>query len=68
MQRNFILTDVMKTGNHLKLEKFIDMNTLKDQVFDYAGEYYTLHNFDLDSYDRRFAIICLLYTSDASDE
>ena len=57
MQRNFILTDVMKTGNHLKLEKFIDMNTLKDQVFDYAGEYYTLHNFDLDSYDRRFAII-----------
>ena len=57
MQRNFILTDVMKTGNHLKLEYFIDMHTLKDQSFDYAGEYYILHNFNLDSYDRRFAII-----------
>ena len=57
MQRNFILTDVMKTGNHLDLEDFIHMHTLEDQSFDCTGEYYTLHNFDLDSYDRRFAII-----------
>jgi hypothetical protein len=57
MQRNFILTDVMKTGNHNKLEDFINFHSLKDQLFDYTGEYYTLHNFDLDSYDRKFAII-----------
>jgi len=57
MQRNFILTDVMKTGNHSKLEGFINFHSLKGQAFDLAGEYYTLYNFDLDSYDRKFAII-----------
>ena len=57
MQRNFILTDIMKTGNHLMLEEFIDTHLLPDQTFDCTGEYYTLHNFNLDSYDRRFAMI-----------
>ena len=57
MQRNFILTDIMKTGNHPMLEDFINLHSLKDQTFDYTGEYYTLHNYDLDKYDRRFAII-----------
>ena len=57
MQRNFILTDVMKTGHHQDLEQFISMHSLENQQFDMTGEYYTLHNYDLDSYDRRFAII-----------
>lgn len=57
MQRNFILTDVMKTGDHATYEQFIDTNSLTDQTFDLTGEYYTLHKFDLDSYDRRFALI-----------
>jgi hypothetical protein len=57
MQRNFILTDVMKTGYHRDLEQFISMNSMPDQEFDCTGEYYTLHNYDLESYDRRFAII-----------
>lgn len=57
MQRNFILTDVMKTGNHTELEEFVSMHSLKDQQFDTTGEYYTLHKFDLDSYDRKFAVI-----------
>lgn len=57
MQRNFILTDVMKTGNHQDLEEFISMHSLENQQFDMTGEYYTLHNYDLDSYDRRVAII-----------
>ena len=57
MQSNFILTDVMKTGFHLDLEEFIKLNSLSDQTFDMAGEYYTLHQYDLDSYDRKFAII-----------
>jgi hypothetical protein len=57
MQRNFILTDVMKTGNHQELEGFISMHSLENQCFDMSCEYYTLHNYDLDSYHRRFAII-----------
>ena len=57
MQRNFILTDVMKTGGHANLEQFINMHSLSDQTFDMTGEYYTLHNYDLDSYDRKFAVI-----------
>ena len=47
----------MKTGYHVELEQFIKMNTLTEQQFDMTGEYYSLHNYDLDSYDRRFAII-----------
>jgi hypothetical protein len=47
----------MKTGNHQDLEGFISMHSLENQQFDMTGEYYTLHNHDLDSYDRRFAII-----------
>ena len=57
MQRNFILTDVMKTGFHQDLEDFIDLNTLKDQHVEHLGQYYDLHAYDLDSYDRKFAII-----------
>ena len=57
MQRNFFLTDLMKTGNHQTYERFLDMHTLPDQTIEYTGEYYTLHNYDLDSYDRKFALI-----------
>ena len=57
MQRNFILTDVMKTGNHQELESYISMHSMEGQSFDMTGEYYTLHDYNLDSYDRRFAII-----------
>ena len=57
MQQNFILTDVMKTGYHVELEQFINLHSLPHQTFDLEGEYYCLHNYDLDSYDRRFAII-----------
>ena len=57
MQRNFILTDVMKTGDFQKLEQFINLHSLPDQSFDMNGEYYALHNYDLDSYDRKFAIL-----------
>ena len=57
MQRNFILTDVMKTGDHHTYEQFIDTHTIPDQTFEYTGEYYTLHNYDLEQYDRKFALI-----------
>ncbi len=64
MQRNFILTDVMKTGYHVDLEEFINMHSFPDQSFDMTGEYYTLHNYDLDSYDRRIAVIDYRHTND----
>ena len=64
MQRNFILTDIMKTGKHYDLEGFISMHSLKNQKFDMTGEYFTLHNYDLDSYDRRFAILDVSYAND----
>ena len=54
MQRNFILTDVMKTGNHQKYERFLDTHSLPDQTIEYTGEYYTLHNYDLDRALREF--------------
>jgi hypothetical protein len=57
MQRNFILTDVMKTGNHTDLEDFIKMNSLGNQTFEMTGEYFTVHNYDIDSYDRRIAFV-----------
>ena len=57
MQRNFILTDVMKTGNHTDLEQFINMNSLDNQLFEITGEYFTVHNYDIDSYDRRIAFV-----------
>lgn len=57
MQRNFILTDVMQTGPHENLEFFINQHTFTDQIFHCTGEYYTMHEYDLDSYDRKFAII-----------
>ena len=57
MQRNFFLTDLMKTGNHQSYERFLDTHSLPDQKIDYTGEYYTLHNYDLDSYDRRVVLI-----------
>ena len=57
MQRNFILTDVMKTGPHEHLEKFVKNHRMTNQTFDMTGENYTLHNYDLDKYDRKFAVI-----------
>ena len=57
MQRNFILTDVMKTGYHMELEQFINYHTMPNQTFEMTGEYYTLHEYDLDSFDRKFAVI-----------
>ena len=57
MQRNFILTDVMKTGNHPGLENFVSMHSMEDQMFDTVGQYYDLHLYELDDYDRKFAVI-----------
>ena len=57
MQRNFILTDVMKTGENALYEQFINMHSFRRQTFECTSEYYMLQHFELDSYDRKFAII-----------
>jgi len=54
---NFFLTDLMKTGDHQRIEQFLDLCTLPDEKITYSGEYYTLHNEDLKEYDRLFALI-----------
>ena len=65
IQRNFILTDIMKTGQPVYLQNFIDTADLPNQEFTYTEEYYRLHNFDLKSYDRRIAIIDMNFTVNA---
>ena len=57
MQRNFILTDMMKTGFDQEVNSFIQSNTMVDQKIDLTGQYYDLPLFDLDSYDRKFVLI-----------
>ena len=57
MQRNLILTDIMKTGDHLRLERFIALHSIPNQTFDTTSEFSLLQNYDLESYDRKFAVI-----------
>ena len=59
VQKNFILTDIMKTGNHIELEEFIKFSELDNQQFEMTGEWYRLHNFDLDKYHRKIALFDL---------
>jgi len=47
----------MKTGNHNQLEDFIQFGNIKNQCFDLTGEWYTLKNYDLKNYHRKFALI-----------
>jgi len=55
-QRNFILTDIMKTGQNQLYEGFIRFNTLSNQKFDIENEYYFLHNLKK-KYDRKIALL-----------
>ena len=57
MQRNFFLTDLMNTGPNQSYERFLNTHSLPNQTIECTGEYYTLHNYDLDKYDRKFALI-----------
>jgi len=58
----------MKTGNHQELEDFISMHSMDDQTFDMNGQYYTMQDYNLDSYDRRFAIIDTRAVNDRLNE
>jgi hypothetical protein len=56
-ERNFILTDVMKSGFHQDVEQFISEHSLAEQNVDVEGNYYNLHLYNLPSYTRRIALI-----------
>jgi hypothetical protein len=56
-ERNFILTDVMKTGSHQRLESFINFSTLPGQQFDMTEEWYSVPEYDLKKYTRRIALV-----------
>ena len=57
MERNFILTDVMKSGYHQQLDNFLDYHTLAGQEITHNHQYYTVTNFPLDQYKKKLAII-----------
>ena len=56
-QSNFILSDVMKTGDHVRFESYINYNSLTEQSFVMENEYYALHTHDLTHFDRKFAMV-----------
>ena len=56
-KKNLFLTDLMKTGDHQTIEQFLKKTTLPGETMEFAGEYYTLHNFDLKKYNRCFVLV-----------
>jgi hypothetical protein len=57
IKKNFFLTDLMKTGDHQTVQKFLENCRISEETIEFTGEYYTLHNFSFKNYDRCFAII-----------
>ncbi len=57
MQSNFFITDLMSTGDCVEYERFFSDHTLPNQQNTYCNTFYALHLYNLDQYDRKFAII-----------
>ena len=57
IKNTFVLTDLMKTGDHPRVERFFNLCTLPNEDITYTGEYYTLNGLDLSKYDRLYAVI-----------
>jgi len=51
----------MNTGDHQKLKDFFSCANLPKQQFVFTNEYFDLHNYDLESFDRRIAILDVNY-------
>jgi len=47
----------MKTGFHVDIEQFLGEHSLSDQQLTMTGQYYDLHLYDLEKFDRKFALI-----------
>jgi hypothetical protein len=57
MQRNLFLTDLMTTGDHRIYDEFLCMSTLSNQKIETCNTFFALHLYELEKYDRKFAII-----------
>jgi len=57
MQRNLFLTDLMTTGDHRIYDEFLCMSTLGNQKIETCNTFFALHLYELEKYDRKFAII-----------
>ena len=57
VKHNLVLTDLMHLGDHVYFENYWRFPSLPYERFDYFANYYELHKFDLDKYDRRIVLI-----------
>jgi hypothetical protein len=57
IKKNFCITDLMKLGDHPTVEDFIKSATLPDQEFTFTSDYYRLHTFKIENFEKKFAII-----------
>ena len=57
VQKIFILTDIMKTGNHIQFEEFINFCQFEEYKITMDGQWYSLHDYNLKNYDLRIAFI-----------
>lgn len=58
--KSLILTDIMKTGHHWWYAQFLRRNTITSEQIEICDDYYKLNNFNLSTFDRRIAIICVM--------
>jgi hypothetical protein len=58
--KTLILTDIMKTGHHWWYAQFLRYNTIKSQQIEICDDYYNLTKFNLSTFDRKIAIICVM--------
>ena len=57
MKKIFILTDLMFSGQHFYFENFIKSANIDNVEFTFESNYWNLHTYDWDTYDRLFCII-----------
>lgn len=58
--KNLILTDIMKSGHHWWYAQFLRYNSIRSQHIEICDDYYSISNFDLSTFDRKIAIICVM--------
>jgi hypothetical protein len=57
MKKIFILTDLMFSGQHVYFENFIKSANIDGVEFTFESNYWNLHTYDWNTYDRLFCII-----------
>jgi len=57
MDKIFILTDLMYSGQHQMMQKFIESAEIPNLEFTFEAEYWNLHSYNWDEYDQLICII-----------